>query len=437
MVSTKRRPWVWVLGGALALLVGVAAWANASTDTPSEDEANVASHGPVLDATNDVADVTLQSDAASAQSSSWQQLAPSVAAGERLLEARSTPAYINTFSEASDFHRIDHFVHYRDPFVVNHRTGTSDHASTGGPNCSAPEETRPQTRDAVEDHIYLCFPGGDAAKGHVMAYAMDSSGYGFTGGLPDQVFEGVREVSVEINATNAGARNFVEIKVLPADQTFVNAMPCGPDLPCNDGWDYDDIGGVGASTDSQEGTGLTINTPQEPDGYHFELFDEFTNAEGTNYRPCHPTGDFCFHAWTHEDTLSIRDRYLHVFRDNGDGTLSFGIAQGAGGTDMHWVTAPGSFPEGPVRVVLAFHNYTGTKDGDGPGSSGNVSPSTGGFTWHWDNLIVLADKSTPSQTFFGGNSADRIVTPNNCVAFSQGQRGTDHGSDIAPEFRCK
>ena len=101
-----------------------------------------------------------------------------------------------------------------------------------------------------------------------MAYAMDTSGYGFVGAVPDQVFEGIREISVDINTTEAGGRNFVEIKVIPADQVFVNAMPCIPDLPCNDGWDYDDIGAVGAGT-QQEATGLTIATPSQPDGYHF------------------------------------------------------------------------------------------------------------------------------------------------------------------------
>ncbi|MEM7142205.1 MAG: S-layer homology domain-containing protein, partial [Actinomycetota bacterium] len=175
--------------------------------------------------------------------------------------------YTNDFSTAADGDRIDQFVAYRDPFVVNHTTGSSDHASTGGVDCGPPEETRPQTRDTPVAHVYQCLPGGDAAKGHQMAYAMDASGYGFVGALPDQVFRDIEEISVAINATSAGSRNFVEIKVLPADEVYANAMPCIPDLPCNDGWDYDDIGGVGAGTMSQDGTGLTIATADQPDGY--------------------------------------------------------------------------------------------------------------------------------------------------------------------------
>jgi len=372
------------------------------------------------------------------------EFAHSIAAAQRYREdnpgddatAGASLVYSNSFSSPSDVHRLDHFVHYRDPFVVNHRTGSSDHASTGGVNCSAPEETRPQTIEAPKDHIYMCFPAGDPSLGHMMAYAMDSSGYGFTGGLPDQVFENVREVSVDINTTSAGSRNFVEIKVLPAGQTYVNAMPCGPDLPCNDGWDYDDIGGVGAATMSQEGTGMMLITPTQPDGVTFDHFGSSETPAGTTYRSCEENPDFCFTVALHDDNTGIRQRYRHVLRDNDDGTISFGIAEGTDGSDMHWVTTDGAFPEGPVRVVVAFHNYTGTKSGNGPGFEDNVSPSTGGFTWHWDNLDVIADSAIPSETYFDGTSPDRIVTPDGCVAFSQGQRGTNHNTDIAPEFRC-
>ena len=344
------------------------------------------------------------------------------------------PIYFNDFSSEADGNRIDQFVAYRDPFVVNHITGRSDHSSTGGINCSAPEQTRAQTRSNPAAQVYQCLPGGDTTAGHQMAFAMDSSGYGFTGALPDQVFEGVKEVSIDINTTSAGSRNFVEIKVIPADQVYVNAMPCIPDLPCNDGWDYDDIGAVGAGTDSQDGTGLTISTPDQPDGFAFDQYNaELLNNGDYRYARC--SGDnFCFNVATHEANTGIRQRYQHVFRDNGDGTLSFGIEQAD--STFAWIDAPGSFPDGAVRVVVAFHNYTGTKDGNGPGYSGNVSPSAGGFTWHWDNLSVDADTATPSLEYFGETSADRIVTPNGCVAFSQGQRTLLSNTDIAPMLHC-
>lgn len=342
--------------------------------------------------------------------------------------------YYNDFSTAADGLRLDQFVAYRDPFVVNHTSGRSDHAPTGGINCTAPEQTRPQTRENPYQHVYQCFPGQDRDLGHQMAFAMDTSGYGFVGALPDQVFTGLKEVSVDINTTSAGGRNFIEIKVIPANNVFVNGLPCIPDLPCNDGWDYDDINAVGASTNSQEGTGLTIATPAETDGYHFDLYNSFTLSNGdTQYNRCAPEG-FCFRVWTHEDSLDVRERYQHILRDNGNGTLAFGIESVAGTFD--WVEAPGSFPTGPVRVVIAFHNYTGTKDGDGPGANDNVSPSTGGFTWHWDELSIVADSATPSVDYFNGANAERIVTPHNCIAFSQGQRESPNNNDVGPLLHC-
>lgn len=344
-------------------------------------------------------------------------------------------AYINRFRTRSDGQRIDQFVAYRDPFVVNHVTGRSDHASTGGINCTGPEETRPQTRDNPSGHLYQCLPGGKRSVGHQMAYAMDTSGYGFVGALPDQVFTGVREVSLKINPTTAGSRNFVEIKIIPADDVYVNAMPCIPDLPCNDGWDYDELDAVGAGTQSQDGTGLSIATPQQPDGYAFDHYNYQMLANGDRLFARCAGINYCFHVATHESTIGVRKRYEHIFRDNGNGTLSFGIERVDG--KFAWVEAPGAFPTGPVRVVIAFHNYTGTKDGNGPGFGGNLTPSIGGFTWHWDRLAVYANSATPAEDYFGGTSAERIVTPPDCVAFSQGQRSLSSNTDITPMFHCE
>ncbi len=44
------------------------------------------------------------------------------------------------------------------------------------------------------------------------------------------------------------------------------------------------------------------------------------------------------------------------------------------------MTAPGSFPDGEVRVVFADHNYTPRKD----------LPPGGTFTWHWDDIQIFA-----------------------------------------------
>nr|MBX2839964.1 hypothetical protein [Gammaproteobacteria bacterium] len=366
------------------------------------------------------------------QSAWFQADSPLAGIASNYLFAASAGDF-NDFSTEEDGDRIHQFVAYRDPHVVNHVSGSSDHQSTGGINCSAPEQTRAQSRNNPSAHVYQCLPGGNSAAGHQMAYAMDTSGYGFVGALPDQVFEGLREISIDINTTEAGGRNFVEIKVMPADQVYVNAMPCIPNLPCNNGWDYDDIGAVGAGTE-HGATGLTIATPDQPDGYKYDLYNSVQLPNGDyRHEMCSGTS-YCFRVAIHQGNTSIRERYEHIFRDNGNGTLSFGIEESD--NTFRWVEAPGSFPDGPVRVVIAFHNYTGTKSGNGPGFNNNLSPSTGGFTWHWDNLSIEADSYTPALDYFGGTNADRIVTPSGCVAFAQGQRDQPYHRDILPRLHC-
>lgn len=333
-------------------------------------------------------------------------------------------AYFNDFSSAADGSRLDSFVHYRDPFVVNRLQGASDY----GTDCGSINENRPQLRSQPQNHIYQC-------QGHQVVYAMDATGYGFAGSLPDQVFDRVTQVSVDINTTSFGNRNFVEIKVIPADNVFVNGMPCGPDmLPCNNGWDYDDIGGVGAVTFEADGTGLRIATAEDPNSSKFEQRNPIQLPNGdVEHLPCSETS-YCFGLAVHQHSPVVDARYEHIFRDNLDGTLSFGIEREDG--TFAWISQEGSFPEGPVRVVVAFHNYTGIKDGHGPGFDGNYSASDGGASWHWDNLAVYADSSVPAVDYYGGDDPHHIVVPDGCVSFSQGQRNIPWHTDVAPRFMC-
>jgi hypothetical protein len=46
-------------------------------------------------------------------------------------------------------------------------------------------------------------------------------------------------------------------------------------------------------------------------------------------------------------------------------------------TGLHTVTANGSFPTGPVRVIFQDDTYDADKH-DG----------TGRYTWHWDNISI-------------------------------------------------
>ena len=72
-------------------------------------------------------------------------------------------------------------------------------------------------------------------------------------------------------------------------------------------------------------------------------------------------------------------RRSNFFRDNGNGTLTWGFQLENG--SFNEFTVPGSFPSGPVRVVFKDHNYT-------PMKSPSTLRSETTFTWHWDNIGV-------------------------------------------------
>lgn len=340
---------------------------------------------------------------------------------------------------------LDQFVHYRDGFLVDHSTGQADHAladgwTLGNPICTAPETTRTVIRSQPYEHVYRCVPGGNPDAAHQMSHVQNNSGYNFVGSSPNLVFEDVQRISFEVNMTSAGFRNFWEAAIIPADQAFTNGMTCGPDLPCNNGFDYDDLGAIGFGTNMQEGTALNVFTPGEPDGLD-RRSSNFTALENGDRLYDSPCGEgFCFPAVLHRGQQDVRARYDVIIERRDDGLTWFGMEQEDG--TFAWRADDIDWPEGPVRVVLKFHGYTNTKSGQGPGFDGNLSASEGGFTWHWDDFQVEAESAVNSQVYYdavGGTHADHFVTHQypGCVAFAQTPRGAPVNQDtVEPVISC-
>ncbi|MEM8707752.1 MAG: hypothetical protein AAGE98_14910 [Actinomycetota bacterium] len=335
---------------------------------------------------------------------------------------------------------LDQFVQYRDGFVVATDAGRSDHAVADGatfenPVCTPPEETRAWTRIEPHQLTYRCLPGGNLEAAHQMSVAPDVTGYSFTAASPDLVFDEVEHISFEVNMTSVGVRNFWEVAVIPADEAWVDGMPCIPDLPCNDSYDYDDIDAIGFGNQNYNGSGFQIATPAKPDGYIFVRDSVVSLPNGdTQYLQCDDES-FCFRASVHQGQQDVRARFEVIVEQRDDG-LWFGQEETDG--TFHWVSLEGErLPEGPVRVVLKFHGYTPTKSGQGPGFDGNLSASVGGFTWHWDDLEVVAAAAVPSADYYGDLNPERFTTASvgPCIAFAQGQRDED-GRTVHPLFSC-
>ncbi len=274
-------------------------------------------------------------------------------------------AFFEDFAAADSLDRFDVGIFHRDDVVnADNRSWPGDHASTGPDDlCGPPEDTRLITRGERSegfntDWVYRCVPGGDVAKAHIMTSIGDTSGYSIGAFSPTTTFTGVREVRWDVNLTELGNRQFPEIKIIPADRFDFDDLPCSIEwLPC-DTSTHGQLGSVGVSFQNHA---LSINN-----GTDNKVLSE--QWGGPWLHPGDPAVD------------SIRLRRTHVFRDNGDGTLSFGIEQPDGSFLI--VTRDGRFPDGPVRVVFADHNYT-------PLKAENGTPET--FSWHWDDITVVVD----------------------------------------------
>lgn len=289
---------------------------------------------------------------------------------------QSGVAYSEDFESADAMAGLTLGIYHRDDFVIAEESWPGDHVVTGPDDeCSGPNESRLIERGLPDgfndDWSYRCVPGGDLAKAHVMTSIGDTSGYSIGSLSPRLSFESVVEVRWDVNVTDLGIRQFPEVKLIPAAKFDPMNLPCVPDLPCETD-DYDVLGAVGASFFAGR---PAVATPEFPDGFR---------ADGSSGILCHlETDGFCFDDTIYEDdpaSLEVTTRRTHFLRDNRDGTLTFGLELADG--SFHELTGPGAFPEGPVRVVFADHNYTPDKD---------LGPLGERYTWHWDNLTVLTD----------------------------------------------
>lgn len=258
--------------------------------------------------------------------------------------------YVNTFDTAGSLDALDPWVFHRnidihDFWGFSGGTWTGDHDV----NCGPPDTQRPLSftpgdnqAERVANSMYWCPNGG----GHFMTSMGDVDGYSMVTFSPDQVFADVTEVCVDVNLTDLGTRQWWKIGVV-TDQLYRSTVNGVPGFLVSDVSASDTPGLVGSNRQIASWSGVGA--------YPAKL--RIGNTVGPTSNP------------TPNDKMT---RHPVCFTDNGDGTLTFTVA----GVSM---TRSGSFPAGPVRVVIYDHNYTPTKSESG-------YPQ--GFTWHWDNLIV-------------------------------------------------
>ena len=293
-----------------------------------------------------------------------------------------TLQFSENFVGADAMSNFDIGLFHRDDSVIAQSSWPADHAITG-PNdlCGPPTGTRTIQRGNRssafnDDWIYRCVPGGDTAKAHVMTSIGDTSGYSLGAFTPSETFNDVREVRWDVNQTDLGDRQWTEIAIIPAAAFDFQNLPCTGDVPCAT-TTHPEIGSVGTQWSGQRTR--KINTPVSENGYLQAGGDLGYRCDTCPYAPSMRFG--VSYGQNDPALTSIMIRRTNFFRDNGNGTLTWGFQLDNG--TFNEFTVPGEFPSGPVRVVFKDHNYTPMK------SPATLLPETT-FTWHWDNIEVYS-----------------------------------------------
>ncbi len=293
-------------------------------------------------------------------------------------------AFVEDFEDGDAMSKFDFGIYHRDDVLMRHTEWPADHPMAGPDDvCGPPTETRVVQRGERDsgfndEWIYRCVPGGDLAKAHVMTSIGHTSGYSIGGFAPVREFSDVREVRWDVNQTDLGDRQWTEVVLIPVDRFDFQELPCLTGLPC-DTVTHAETGSVGTHWAGKRSR--RIVTPDEPSGYGQAGGDLGYRCKDCPYAPGLRFGE----AYGEGDPAltSVAIRRKNYFRDNGDGTLTWGFELDDG--SFHDFTVPGSFPPGRVKVVFKDHNYTPLK------SPATLLPETT-FTWHWDNIAVFADE---------------------------------------------
>lgn len=217
-------------------------------------------------------------------------------------------------------------------------------------DCGAPETQR-TVHNMSLDQIWLCAPGGDPAKGHVMSSAGNSE-YSYTTFSPKGTYT-ARKVCWRVNLTDSpGGRTWWEVAFIPSD--VYDARPTfaytSPDFPGSDGGNGFPAGAVHVD--------FTQN--------NMELW---TNGTTRNIRK-----NFWESGYqdTEFHTTDKATRYLHCITDTAAGLT---LTQERPSGTVTWTVAGADLPA-EYRVGFKAENYNAGKDG-----SANQ-------TWHWDSIVL-------------------------------------------------
>lgn len=271
------------------------------------------------------------------------------------LPSETGPQFVETFDTLESMDRLGSWVYHRNVDEAGFGgfsggTWLGDHDV----DCNSPVTTSRTlswdrtTNQSVRraNSVYWC-PSG---TGHFMTSMGDVDGYSVVAVWPEQVFDTVESVCVDISLTDLGTRQWPKIGVVTDALFRSRPKPNVPGFLASD---------VAASNLSGSLAG--------PD----RMIASWSGGASAGYRGFLKIGNTNTSTRSDPSPESKTIRHPVCLVDNGDGTVTFTVAGVS-------VTRPGSFPAGPKRVVLYQHSYTPSKSESG----------SWGTTIHWDNLII-------------------------------------------------
>ncbi len=238
---------------------------------------------------------------------------------------------------------------------------SADHDLDGGPPSTQRQLSSQKLAGAnfdfhVDELVYT-------ARDHLMTSMGDVDAYSVVWFSPDQTFDGVGKISVDVNLTNLGTRQWLKFGVVSED-VYRSTAKAGI-YPTNT---------VPAFLRSDVAAS-NLDGCLQCDGV---LIASWSGGASAGFPGGLKIGNTLNgKAFSNPTPNNKMRRHKVALEDNGNGTVTFTVA----GVSL---TQPGAFPGGLVRVVFYDHSYTPSKAENGPPI---------GFTWHWDNVRVVATKS--------------------------------------------
>lgn len=367
----KPAPVLWAGTAVVALILGGIFLANSEQqpETITANETDLENTVPNLDTpattieaseivTEDESDVTETSTSEQETEQETEQEATTTTETDAATaEGESTPTepdepntFTETFDTAASRNRFTWQINHFNDFFQTQSEWPQD--TCGNQPASVVE--RGEGENFSDDWFFHC-----GATGRLFTSIGDTSNYSIGAFSPDQTFEDISEVRWEVNISNLGNRQWTEVALVPAN-TPLDATPCAIEWISDCPNSHDDIGSIGVTFSNQE-MGINLGVAGE------ELA-----VDGVDWKSSFPD-EQALVPLDPGDTPVLREHYLR----QEDGEVVFGIERDDG--SFAEISTPGSFPDGPLKVVFSDHNFT-------PLKSESISPNT--FTWHWDNIEI-------------------------------------------------